>query len=87
MTFFVGAGHDEEVAHFAVQAIHVHEYMDHQVRAICVRDLCIVLMPWCPAFSGQLPSGVDMVMDKFFAIHQIGHAIYNTGFRCEQAEF
>ena len=85
--FFVGAGHDEEVAHFAVQAIHVHEYMDHQVRAICVRDLCIILMPRCPAFSGQLPSGVDVVMDEFFFIHQIGHAIYNTGFRCEEAEF
>ena len=85
--FFLGAGEGEEVAHFAVQAIHVHEYMDHQVRAICVRDLCIILMPRCPAFSGQLPSGVDVVMDEFFAIHQIGHAIYNAGFRCEQAEF
>ena len=83
----MGAGQDEEVAHFAVQAIHVHEYVNHQVRAICVRDLCIVLMPGCPAFSGQLPSGVDVVMDKFFPFHQIGHAIYNTGFRCEQAEF
>ncbi len=85
--FFVGAGHDEEVAHFAVQAIQVHKYMDHQVRAICVWELCIILMPRYPAFSGKLPTGVDVVMDEFFAFHQIGHAIYNTGFRCEQAEF
>ena len=85
--FFVGAGHDEEVAHFAVQAVHVHEYVYHQVRAICLRELCVILMPRYPAFSGELPSGVDVVMDKFFAIHQIGHAIDNTGFRCEEAEF
>ena len=85
--FFLGAGHDEEVAHFAVQAVHVHEYMDHQMRAICLRELCIILMPRHSAFSGQLPSGVDVVMDEFFAFHQIGYAIYNARFRCEQAEF
>ena len=85
--FFVGAGHDEEVAHFAVQAVHVHEYVDHEVRAICLRELCIILVPRDSAFSGQLPSGVDVVMDEFFAFHQVRHAIYNTGFRCEQAEF
>ena len=85
--FFVGTGHDEEVAHFAVQPIHVHEYVDHEVRAIGLRELCIILVPRYPAFSGQLPSGVDVVMDEFFAIHQVGHAIYNARFRCEQAEF
>ena len=85
--FFLGAGHDEEVAHFAVQAVHVHEYVNHEVRAICMRELCVILMPRYPAFSGQLPSGVDVVMDEFFAFHQVGHAIYNAWFRCEQAEF
>ena len=44
-------------------------------------------MPRYSAFSGQLPPGVDVVVDKFFAIHQVGHAIYNARFRCEQAEF
>ena len=87
MTFFCVPGRTRRSPTSPFRPIHVHEYMDHQVRAICVRDLCIILMPRCPAFSGQLPSGVDVVMDEFFAIHQIGHAIYNTGFRCEQAEF
>ena len=85
--FFLGTGHDEEVAHFAIQTVHVHEYMDHQVRAICLRELCIILVPRYPAFSGQLPSGVDVVMNEFFAFHQISYAIYNARFRCEQAEF